>query len=422
MIIALQKPEDARSEKRSFSGIQNLKFYLCLNHLDKRKMPIYHTVGNIPHKRHTVFKKPNGELYYEQLFGTEGFSGMSSLLYHVHRPTMVKSMGESKDLAPKIAIDKNMKSYRLRGFEVPAKEDFLDSRTPVLVNNDCYIELAAPQKSMADYFYKNADADEVIFIHKGSGKLKTMLGNLDFNYGDYLVIPRGMIYQIQFEGEDNRLFIVQSFSPVYTPKRYRNYFGQLLEHSPFCERDIRRPSELETNDEKGDFLIKIRKEDVLHQYTYASHPFDVVGWDGYNYPYAFSIHDFEPLTGRIHMPPPIHQTFEAQNFVICSFCPRLYDYHPESIPAPYNHSNIDSDEVLYYVDGDFMSRNDIDQGHITLHPAGIPHGPHPGAAERSIGKKETEELAVMVDTFKPLKVTQEAMEIADNDYWKSWIE
>jgi len=385
-------------------------------------MPIYHTLGNIPHKRHTVFKKPNGELYYEQLFGTEGFSGMSSLLYHVHRPTMVKAMGESKEVAPEIAIEKNMKSFRLKGFEVPQKEDYLESRVPVLVNKDCYIELAAPQKSMADYFYKNADADEVIFIHKGSGRLKTLVGNLEFSYGDYLVVPRGMIYQIQFETEDNRLFIVQSFSPVYTPKRYRNYFGQLLEHSPFCERDIRRPSNLETHDEKGDFLIKIRKEDVLHQYTYASHPFDVVGWDGYNYPYAFSIHDFEPITGRIHLPPPIHQTFEAQNFVICSFCPRLYDYHPESIPAPYNHSNIDSDEVLYYVDGDFMSRNDIEAGHISLHPAGIPHGPHPGAAERSIGKKETEELAVMVDTFKPLKVTKQAMDIADNDYWKSWVE
>lgn len=385
-------------------------------------MPIYHSLGNIPHKRHTVFKKPNGELYHEQLFGTEGFNGMSSLLYHVHRPTMVKSIGDSKDIAPEIAIDKNMKSYRLHGFKIPQREDYLDSRIPILVNNDCYIELAAPQKSMAQYFYKNADADEVIFVHKGSGTLKTLLGNIKFGYGDYLVIPRGMIYQMEFEGEDNRLFIVQSFSPVYTPKRYRNYFGQLLEHSPFCERDIRRPEDLETNDEEGEFLIKIKKEDVLHHYTYASHPFDVVGWDGYNYPYAFSIHDFEPLTGRIHQPPPVHQNFEAQNFVICSFCPRLYDYHPEAIPAPYNHSNIDSDEVLYYVDGDFMSRNDIGPGHISLHPAGIPHGPHPGAAERSIGKKQTDELAVMVDTFRPLKVTRQAMDIADEEYWKSWIE
>ncbi len=385
-------------------------------------MPIYHQLGSIPHKRHTIPEKPGGGMYYEQLFGTIGFDGMSSLLYHIHRPTMVKAMGEPVDVSPQIAVEKNLKSLRLKGFQVKPTDDFLESRVPILVNSDCYIELAAPKKSMTDYFYKNADADEVIFVHKGKGTFKSFLGNLDFSYGDYIVIPRGMIYQMEFETEENRLFVVQSFSPVYTPKRYRNYFGQLLEHSPFCERDIRRPKDLSPVDEKGDFLIKIRKENLLHQFTYASHPFDVVGWDGYNYPYAFSIHDFEPITGRVHLPPPIHQTFETAGFVICSFCPRLYDYHPKSVPAPYNHSNIDSDEVLYYVDGDFMSRNDIEAGHISLHPAGIPHGPHPGAAERSIGEKETEELAVMVDTFKPLKVTQQALDIADDTYWKSWLE
>jgi len=231
-----------------------------------------------------------------------------------------------------------------------------------------------------------------------------------------------MIYQISFDTEDNRLFITESRHPVYTPKRYRNHFGQLLEHSPFCERDFRGPSDLETHDEKGDFIIKVKKEDMIHTYVYASHPFDVVGWDGYNFPYAFSIHDFEPITGRVHQPPPVHQTFETDGFVICSFCPRLYDYHPESIPSPYNHSNIDSDEVLYYVDGDFMSRNNVEKGMITLHPAGIPHGPHPGAYERSIGKKETAELAVMVDTFRPLKVTEQALEIENPDYFRSWME
>lgn len=385
-------------------------------------MPIYHQLGKIPHKRHTVFRKPDGGLYYEQLFGTIGFDGMSSLLYHIHRPTQVKEFGDTLNVAPKIAVEKNLKSYRFRGFQVPSEDDFLESRKPVLVNNDCYIELASPKKSMTDYFYKNADADEVIFVHRGKGTLKTILGELTFSYGDYLVIPRGMIYQIHFETEDNKLFIVQSFSPVYTPKRYRNYFGQLLEHSPFCERDIRRPENLNPIDETGSFLIKIKKEDMLYHLSYASHPFDVVGWDGYNYPYAFSIHDFEPITGRVHQPPPVHQTFETNAFVICSFCPRIYDYHPEAIPAPYNHSNIDSDEVLYYVDGDFMSRNDIDAGHISLHPAGIPHGPHPGAAERSIGKKDTEELAVMVDTFRPLKLTNHAVGIADETYWKSWVD
>jgi homogentisate 1,2-dioxygenase len=247
------------------------------------------------------------------------------------------------------------------------------------------------------------------------------VGNLEFSYGDYIVVPRGMIYKMDFENENNRHFITESMHPVYTPKRYRNWFGQLLEHSPYCERDFRTPKELETHNEKGDFVVKIKKEGILYDYCYASHPFDVAGWDGFNYPYAFSIHDFEPITGRVHQPPPVHQTFETAAFVICSFCPRLYDYHPESIPAPYNHSNIDSDEVLYYVDGDFMSRNDISKGQITLHPSGIPHGPHPGAYERSIGKDKTEELAVMVDTFKPLKLTEQALEIEVKDYYKSWI-
>ena len=385
-------------------------------------MPFYHQVGKIPQKRHTVFKKSDGSHHYEQLFGTVGFDGMSSLLYHLHRPTMVKDILESTSVAPKIAVEKNMKAYRLKGFNVPATDDFLESRKPVLVNSDVQITLAAPTQSMTDYFYKNADCDELIFIHKGKGVLKTFMGNIDFEYGDYLVIPRGMIFQLHFETTENKLFIVESQSPFYTPKRYRNWFGQLLEHSPFCERDIKRPQNLETYDEKGDFLIKVKKEHMIHQYVYASHPFDVVGWDGYNYPYGFSIHNFEPITGRVHQPPPVHQTFEAAGFVVCSFCPRLYDYHPESIPAPYNHSNIDSDEVLYYVDGDFMSRNDIEQGQLTLHPAGIPHGPHPGAMERSIGKVKTDELAVMVDTFKPLKLTENALLLDDGKYWKSWMD
>lgn len=385
-------------------------------------MPFYQKLGKIPHKRHTTFKNEKGGYYYEQLFGTEGFSGMASLLYHVHRPTQVKSIGEGIDLTPKEAVSKNMQSYMFEGFKVQPENDFLKSRKVVMFNNDLNITVAAPKKSTKDYFYKNADADEVIFIHRGTGTLKTLMGNLPFGEGDYLVVPRGIIYQIDFDQEDNKLFIVESFSPVYTPKRYRNHFGQLMEHSPFCERDLRVPTELEVHDEKGSFEIKIKKQNHLHTLEYATHPFDVVGWDGYNFPYAFSIHDFEPITGRVHQPPPVHQTFEAHNFVICSFCPRLYDYHPEAVPAPYNHSNIDSDEVLYYVDGDFMSRNHVDKGYISLHPAGIPHGPHPGAMERSIGQKETGELAVMVDTFKPLKLTQTAIDIADNNYYLSWLE
>ncbi|KAA5820894.1 homogentisate 1,2-dioxygenase [Algibacter amylolyticus] len=385
-------------------------------------MPFYHKLGNIPPKRHTQFRKPDGTLYSEQLFGTIGFDGMSTNSYHEQRPTQVKEIKKQYSVAPKIALKNNIKSYRLKGFQVKPENDFLDSRKTVLINSDCAIILAAPKQSTKDYFYKNTDADELIFIHKGTGKLRTHLGNLDFKYGDYLLIPRGIIYKIDFNTQDNRLFIVESRRPIYTPKRYRNWFGQLLEHSPFCERDIRRPQELETHNESGEFLIKVKKQDDIIEMVYASHPFDVVGYDGYNYPYAFSIHDFEPITGRIHQPPPVHQTFETDAFVVCSFVPRLYDYHPLSIPAPYNHSNIDSDEVLYYVDGDFMSRNDIEAGHISLHPAGIPHGPHPGATERSIGKTRTDELAVMVDTFKPLMVTEEAMKIADESYYKSWLE
>lgn len=385
-------------------------------------MPFYHKLGRFPSKRHTTFEKESGGYYYEQLFGTEGFHGFSSLLYHVHRPTQIRSISNPVDLTPQAAVAKNIHSHMLRGFDVAPADDFLDSRIVMLFNNDLNIVCAAPRRSMKDYFYKNADADEVIFVHQGTGKLRTLLGNIDFSYGDYLVVPRGIIYQIEFDTEDNRLFIVESFSPVVTPKRYRNNFGQLLEHSPFCERDLRAPHELETHDEKGEFVIKIKKENTLHEVVYATHPFDVVGWDGFNFPYAFSIHNFEPITGRVHQPPPVHQTFEAHNFVICSFCPRLYDYHPQAVPAPYNHSNIDSDEVLYYVDGDFMSRNHVEKGYISLHPGGIPHGPHPGAMERSIGQKETGELAVMVDTFRPLKLTQAALDLAEKEYFKSWLE
>ncbi|MGB5498010.1 MAG: homogentisate 1,2-dioxygenase [Maribacter sp.] len=385
-------------------------------------MPLYHNLGKIPQKRHTVFKKPDGSLHYEQLFGTIGFDGMSSLMYHLHRPTMVSEVGESKDVSPKASVSHNIKSRLLKGFQVQPEDDFLESRKIVLFNSDVNVALAAPKKSMTTYFYKNADADELLFIHKGTGTLKTLLGEIPFEYGDYLLIPRGIIYQIEFDTADNRLLVTESYSPIYTPKRYRNWFGQHLEHSPFCERDFKLPRNLQTHDEKGEFVIKIKKQGQLHHLVYASHPFDVVGWDGYNFPYGFSIHNFEPITGRVHQPPPVHQTFETNTFVVCSFVPRLYDYHPEAIPAPYNHSNIDSDEVLYYVDGDFMSRTNIDKGYISLHPAGIPHGPHPGTYEASIGKSKTEELAVMIDTFKPLQLTQTALDIDDGKYYKSWLE
>lgn len=382
----------------------------------------YYSLGKIPHKRHTQFRKADGSLYSEELFSTEGFSNVYSILYHSYPPTQIVQAGEPYSVAPKLVHDRQLKHRSLKGFDIKPKDDYLKSRTPVLVNADCRLSLAAPRKSMDDYFFKNADADEVLFVHKGTGSLNTMYGKLSFKYGDYLVIPRGTIYQIEFEGDDNRLLIIESTSPIVTPRRYRNEFGQLLEHAPFCERDIRKPEMLETHDEQGDFLFYIKKEDNIYPYHYKNHPFDVVGWDGYVYPYAFSIHDFEPITGRVHQPPPVHQTFATKGFVVCSFCPRLYDYHPLAIPAPYNHSNIDSDEVLYYVDGDFMSRKHVEKGMISLHPGGIPHGPHPGTVEKSIGAKETHELAVMVDTFRPLLLTEAAADIEDKDYYLSWIE
>ncbi len=383
-------------------------------------MPRYRQVGKIPHKRHTVFRQPNGNLYHEELFGTEGFAGVSSLVYHLYPPTIVKSMGEPYSVRPEIAIEDNLQNRSYQGFDIAPEADYIQSRKVLFTNNDLHIGMAAPSKSVNDYFFKNADADEMLFIHKGSGVLKTMYGRLDFKYGDYLIIPRGTTYQIQFDTAENKILFVESFSPIETPARYRNQYGQFLEHSPFCERDFRMPYDMETHDEKGEFLIKIKKRGLIYPYVYETHPFDVVGYDGCSYPYAISIHDFEPITGRIHMPPPIHQQFQANNFVICSFVPRLYDYHPDAIPAPYHHSNIDSDELLYYVDGDFMSRNDIKQGQITLHTGGLPHGPHPGAIERSIGKKETNELAVMIDPFKPVQITKAALEIEIKDYYHSW--
>lgn len=384
-------------------------------------MPIYHKMGVIPQKRHTVFRKPDGNLYSEELVSTMGFSSSYALVYHCYPPTLVKAIGEAYDVAPRVAREKHLKHTSLKGFKVVPKDDYLESRVPVLINNDLHISLAAPKKSMTAYFYKNSQADEVIFIHEGSGVLKTGYGQLKFAYGDYLIIPRGVIYQLEFDTADNRLFITESFEPICIPKRYRNNYGQLMEHAPYCERDIRRPENLITHDELGDFEVRIKKQGLIYPYVYGSHPFDFIGWDGHHYPWAISIHDFMPITGKLHQPPPVHQMFETSAFVLCSFCPRLYDYHPNAIPAPYNHSNVDSDEVLYYVDGDFMSRKSVERGQITLHPGGIPHGPHPGTVEKSIGMKGTEELAVMIDPFRPLMLTVEALEIEDPDYYKSWM-
>ncbi len=385
-------------------------------------MPHYYSQGQIPHKRHTQFRRPDGELYSEQLFSTEGFSGNSSLLYHIHPPTGIIRVDDAYPGIPEVAEEKMLKHRSFQGFRIGKGGGLLESRKPILVNQDLQIELAAPATGLEEDFYKNADADELIFIHEGAGTLTTMYGSLKFGYGDYLIIPRGTIYQVHFSGSGNRLFILQTFHAIQFPKKYLSRYGQLLEHSPYSERDIRPPAGLNPVDQQGDFLVRVKKNGMIYPIHYAYHPFDVVGWDGCEYPFALSIHDFEPITGRVHQPPPVHLTFEGMNFVVCSFCPRMFDYHPMAIPAPYNHSNIDSDEVLYYVDGDFMSRKHVEKGQITLHPAGIPHGPHPGAVTKSIGALQTNELAVMVDTFHPLQLTRQALEIEDRDYVMSWAE
>jgi homogentisate 1,2-dioxygenase len=383
-------------------------------------MAHYISRGIIPPKRHTQFRSSEGKLYSEELVSTEGFSSDYSLLYHIHAPTQILSTDDPFPLIINIPEEKMLKHRSLEGFKLNPEDDYLKSRKPILVNHDVHISLAAPKQSLTNYFFKNADADELIFIHEGSGKLLTLYGELSFTYGDYIHIPRGVIYQIHFENFINRLFIVEAFSPIRYPKKYISKYGQLLEHAPYCERDMREPIFNSAKDETGDFLVRIKKQGMLYGIQYAHHPFDVVGWDGCCYPYIFSIHNFEPITGRVHQPPPVHLTFEGNNFVVCSFVPRLFDYHPLSIPVPYNHSNIDSDELLYYVDGDFMSRKQVSRGMITLHPAGIPHGPHPGTVEKSLGVRETKELAVMVDTFHPLQLTDTALTLEIPGYTTSW--
>ena len=383
----------------------------------------YHKLGKIPPKRHTQFRQPDGSLYKEELVSSEGFSGIYSNLYHIHPPTRIKEVRESEKFGTKRIADYKLLQTHLNTSKVgETGSDYLSARKVLLMNHDCSLAICSPKKRSMDYFYKNAEGDEVIFIHDGKGTLTSQFGKLEIKQGDYIVIPRTVIYKLDFEVGPLRLLIIESASPIETVKRYRNQLGQLLEHSPYCERDIRPPHELVTDNSRGEFLMKIKKQGFLHHYVYDHSPLDLVGWDGFLWPYAFSIHDFEPITGRIHQPPPAHQTFQAHNFVICSFVPRLFDYHPQAIPAPYNHSNIDSDEVLYYAEGNFMSRRGIERGSFTLHPGGLPHGPHPGTVEKSIGAKETHELAVMIDTFHPLHLTEDAIPYLDKNYPMSWTD
>jgi homogentisate 1,2-dioxygenase len=386
-------------------------------------MTFYYRLGNIPPKRHTQFRQEDGSLYKEELVSSRGFSGIYSNLYHTYQPTKVKQVFPPKPAPIKIMEDYGLQMTHLKTSTVGTTgTDFLESRIPLLINSDVTLSICNPAGDGAmDYFYKNGEADEVLFVHEGEGDLITQFGRVPFKKGDYVVIPRTTIYKVVFHSALTKLLVIESKSPIETVSHYRNELGQLLEHSPYCERDLHPPVELVHELGEKETLVKIRKQGFMHEYLYAFSPLNVVGWDGFLYPYTFSIYDFEPITGRIHLPPPVHQTFQAPNaFVICSFVPRLFDYHPLAIPTPYNHSNIDSDEVLFYVDGNFMSRRGIDRGSFTVHPGGLPHGPHPGTVEASIGAKETKEYAVMVDTFRPLFVTEAALPFIDKNYPYSW--
>ena len=386
-------------------------------------MPFYKTLGEIPRKRHIAFRKPGGGIYAEQLVGHEGFTGTSALLYHVHPPTTVKAVRRLKELKWEADPDATLRHRHFRTAQARKGGSPTLDRIPLLFNADIGMLYVEPDENDA-HFYRNAQADECVYVAKGSGVVETQFGDLPFREGDYLILHRGIMhrYRLDLGAEAPKLLIFESRGHIRWPKRYRNEFGQLIEGAPYSERDIRSPVELRTHDEMGDFPILVKQYDGINEIMLDHHPFDVVGWDGYFYPWAFNIHDFEPIVGRVHQPPPVHQTFQGDGFVICSFCPRPYDFDPEAVPAPYNHSNVDSDEVLYYASSEFMSRKGIEFGSITHHPDGIPHGPHPGRAEASIGAKHTDELAVMMDSFRPLHVAKQALAIEDPAYHRSWLD
>lgn len=379
----------------------------------------YVRLGEMPQKHHVQFRQPDGTLYREELFGTRGFSGRSSTLYHKYLPTQVAAIDRLEDRPPVPADDDRLQHRHLKTKDLPPSGNAISGRIAMMYNSDVIIAYANTAEPMP-YFFKNADGDEALYIHQGSGTLESIFGTLRYGPGDYLVIPRGTIYRLSEDAPGTRILVIASASPIEVPKRYRNEYGQLLEDAPYRERDIRVPENLDMIEESGRHEVRILARGKMHAYYYDFHPFDLIGWDGYVYPFAFNINHFQPITGQIHLPPPIHQTFEARGYVICSFVPRMLDYHRDAVPAPYNHSNIDSDEMIYYANDKFASRRGIEEGSVTLHPAGIPHGPQPGATEASLGKKETTELAVMVDTFHPLQITQVALDMEDPDYPFSW--
>ncbi len=384
-------------------------------------MTYYHRIGEVPHKRHTQFRQPDGSLYHEEVMGIHGFAGIQSLLYHIRPPTRVQRMELVRSTEVPYAEQGPLRHRHFMSAPMPQGGDAIEARVPLMGNSDVVLSVTRPTEAM-QYWYKHGQGDDVLFIHDGEGVLESQFGALRYRPGDYLVLPTGTMWRlIPDEGSEQRMLVVEAFGHIEPPKRYLNRYGQFLEHSPYSERDIRPPDQLEPHDEEGEFEVRVKTRGQLTRFIFGHHPLDVVGWDGHLWPFAFNIEDFEPITGRVHQPPPVHQTFDGPGFVLCSFVPRLFDYLPLAIPAPYNHSNVDSDEVLYYVEGDFMSRKGIERASLTVHPNGIPHGPHPGTYEGSIGKERTEELAVMVDTFRPLRVTRYAEELEDEKYPYSWM-
>jgi homogentisate 1,2-dioxygenase len=379
--------------------------------------------GSVPRQRHTQHRAPDGSLYAEELFGVEGFTGRSSLLYHLRPPTETHTIERIGDVKVE-KVDDGVHHHRLvKTGDINPSGDVMSGRVPLFFNSDVLMGVIRPAETMpTDLFYRNGEADELLFFHTGSGEFQSVFGSMRYGPGDYLIIPIGTTWRLEpDEGSDHRILYLESPTEIVAPRRYINDYGQLLEHAPYSNRDLRAPNETRPRADKGEYTIHVKVRGKVTAYHYRHHPFDVVGWDGYLFPYIFNIADFQPITGRVHQPPPVHQTFAARNYVVCSFVPRKFDYHPLSIPAPYNHSNINSDEVIYYVAGNFMSRRGVDISSFTVHPAGIPHGPHPGTVEASIGREGTEELAVMVDTFHPLWLTKAAADLEDAAYPYSWL-
>jgi homogentisate 1,2-dioxygenase len=384
-------------------------------------MPSYVREGSVPHKRHIQFRKPDGGLYAEELFSTKGFESVYSLLYHLRPPTATLDVRLWARPAVSFTRNEPLRNRHLKTNALRLDDgDAVATRTPLLGNDDVIVSVAAATQPMA-HFYRNTGGDELLFIHHGSGAIETPFGKLAYREHDYVVIPTGTTYRVA-PATPTRMLVYETRGAVTIPRRYRNEFGQLEEHAPYYERDFRAPILEAPVDEQGEYEVRVTNAGRNAVYVVQNHPCDVVGWDGYCYPYAFNLEEFAPITGKLHQPPPAHATFESPGAAFCAFVPRLFDYHPLAIPVPYNHSSVDCDEVLYYVSGNFMSRRGVEEGSITLHAAGAPHGPQPGAVEQSLGKKSTDEIAVMIDTFKPLQLAEAALECEDPQYFRSWVE